>query len=887
MCDICSLFSLLVVRFIVCTSYLCIFSSIMLKCYICSSFETTSDKINDILSHLKKEHFVGKRHELINCVVKDSGCEKKFQTCNGLKKHIKKCISKLDSNKLSSQSENSQSCASLEYSTTDVPTTCNTSSSEIICPEYETSLSANLSGLLLQNLDYSNTETETLRNAPIILNSSDSESVAPVINASMLANDFMKSVIQLGVNQKTMNQFYQIVETLLEQTKKLCNLNVDDSHANSIERMLAIMDSVLNHITKFDTTYKRKKFFESQPNYVKPVEYGIGTHWEQRRDRETRAVFPAHVQSTFTYMSIIQTLEYLFADDEFRKTYFDYNEKDKHKCQDNIYIDFCCGQKFKENKLFQEHPNSLQLQLFVDGFEICDALKTKANKHGQTGFYMAIRNLPTRFAYNSENIHTVALINSTDLKKKETDYTNVLEIIVKEIRYLESVGLQLPKKSVLKGTIMNVTFDNLGGNSVLGFTESSAATYFCRTCLSSKAETKEMTRDDPSKYRTTVDYENALAIIENSSKVCVKETKGIREYCILNDLQYFHILDNLNADIMHDLCEGSLQTFAHHFITILIKSKKLSETQLMNLISFFDYGVLNRNRVPSELRIDKANLNQNASQMKCLIEHLPFILFEFKICEDLKTPWKCLQNLLKVLQICYSSKITENNLIDLQNYIDSYLRQRMECFDCKNKPKDHFMTHYPHIIRSVGPLVHMSTLRFEMFHKNFTNNAKKTNNFRNINRTLSNRCQEEAYLKDKYIDVINCAAKKKIDRNIVEKYGNMLNIFSKNDNIFQIKWLKINSDYFENRLMLKFEQNYHEIKHILCYENDFYFICSSYEFNYFDEFFCSVNISETSPEMTSLIKHSDLVVTKSYEKKMVDGNVFLIANSLDILLDYD
>lgn len=120
-------------------------------------------------------------------------------------------------------------------------------------------------------------------------------------------------------------------------------------------------------------------------------------------------------------------------------------------CEDDVYMDFCCGSVFKSNELFRKHPNSIQIQLFFDGFEICDPLKSRSNKYNQLGVYFTIRNLPPQFAYCLSNIHTVALVNESDLKKSETDYTNIFEVIVRDVQVLETTGIDINPNLNLKG----------------------------------------------------------------------------------------------------------------------------------------------------------------------------------------------------------------------------------------------------------------------------------------------------------------------------------------------------------------------------------------------------------------------------------------------------
>lgn len=98
--------------------------------------------------------------------------------------------------------------------------------------------------------------------------------------------------------------------------------------------------------------------------------------------------------------------------------------------------------------------------------------------------------------------------------------------------------------TIILGTLVNITFDNMGGNAALGFARSFSAMYFCRNCLSSNRETKYLTVDVTSSHRNEHNYKDALEFIKKSEKFELKHTHGIHSGCVLNDLKYFHILNN-------------------------------------------------------------------------------------------------------------------------------------------------------------------------------------------------------------------------------------------------------------------------------------------------------------------------------------------------------
>lgn len=208
-------------------------------------------------------------------------------------------------------------------------------------------------------------------------------------------------------------------------------------------------DFVLDSLKTLDSDYKRNKLIESNPNHVKSEEVCIGVCWKKSvKDNQTNFNL---VRPTYSYVSILSTLKSLFSRDYMRNLYFSYNQHEKHVCSENVYKDFCCSEMYKINRLYVNYPNSLQLQIFIDSYEVCDPLKPNANKHSQIAIYFAIRNMPPHLAYNMENIHLVTLCNVNNIKSSEINYNYLWEKIVQEIRQLETDGILLSDGETLRG----------------------------------------------------------------------------------------------------------------------------------------------------------------------------------------------------------------------------------------------------------------------------------------------------------------------------------------------------------------------------------------------------------------------------------------------------
>lgn len=264
-----------------------------------------------------------------------------------------------------------------------------------------------------------------------------------------LMNVFAKNIDSLSLNDTAVNVIYKNTEKLIEELNVFFTNSLQNhSSAKPVEVLSAASNLVLNKVKCLDSDFKRNKKIESQPNYIRPQEICIGVGW--KNVKTNGALDVQQHRKTFFYVSILEQLEALFSQDYIEKLYFEYNDEKKHQCKNDLFMDYCCGNMFKKNQLFTDQPDGLQLQLFVDGFEVCDPLKPKANKHSQIAFYFTIRNMPTELAFNQENIHFVCLCNANNLKSDHTGYNDIWEKIVSEIKILESVGLNVSGK-ILKG----------------------------------------------------------------------------------------------------------------------------------------------------------------------------------------------------------------------------------------------------------------------------------------------------------------------------------------------------------------------------------------------------------------------------------------------------
>lgn len=396
------------------------------QCFLC---ESIFSEIRIAIQHLRNAHNIKEKVSVIKCIAGNVACIKTFQTWSGLKKHVEKCIKDVREN---SVEESVNSSASVDECVS-------------FCPEEQADVieSCSIIPLVYENSDCDFSASND--------NSDNNEGITPDLHTRIIEHveSFTRKIAELETTEKVKNGFYNLVEDLLAESHAFkCNLIKQTTGAdeNILEVLEVAHDTVLNEILKHNTVYKRNKICEKNELYVKPEERAIGTHWATRRDSDMKQIYPLHVQSIFQYVPITKTLQSLFSREDFKKLYFEYNNAStgiKHTCTEGNFKDFCCGDIYKNNDLFRNYPESIQIQLFTDGFEMCNALKSKANLHSQVSFYFAIRNLPHEFAYNLNNIHLVALCNANDLKSEQVDYNNIWKTIVEDLSNLENTGIEI------------------------------------------------------------------------------------------------------------------------------------------------------------------------------------------------------------------------------------------------------------------------------------------------------------------------------------------------------------------------------------------------------------------------------------------------------------
>lgn len=190
------------------------------------------------------------------------------------------------------------------------------------------------------------------------------------------------------------------------------------------------------------------------------------------------------------------------------------------------------------------------VNVFYDDFESGNALGSHSAVHKLGGVYYSLPFVPPRLA-SKLNFIMLAAVFKSRVREVEGNQA-VFGPIIEELKYLYEHGINVEAD----GRSVNIRFmlgcligDNLGLNSMLGFTSSFNSNRCCRVCRISKHDYNTTLSENPELLRTN---ENFLEDLEKNDP---RET-GVAEPCVWLQLPYFKLNRNCSVDVMHDMFEG-------------------------------------------------------------------------------------------------------------------------------------------------------------------------------------------------------------------------------------------------------------------------------------------------------------------------------------------
>lgn len=410
------------------------------------------------------------------------------------------------------------------------------------------------------------------------------------------------------------------------------------------------------------------------------------------------------------------------------KTYKQQLEKDK-----SIISNFIQSSTWK--KTIENCPSTddiFPFFSFSDDYETGNCLGSRAGSNKLCGTYVSIPCFPPHLQSLNTIFHAL-IYYSKDCQ----EYGNfaVFRTLIRELGELEKCGVEInlsnEKKKIIFFKLGSILGDNLGLHSLLGFVENFHSFYSCRFCNMDVVQRSLATLEDKRFLRVKVSYETDIRLKDPSST-------GVKENCIFNCLQNFHVLDNSVVDIMHDFIEGVLKRDIFDILNYYINTAKLfSLVDLTTRMKLHDFGEFDiRNKPPDILpsHLKGGSLKMSAGEMQTFTRHFGIMMRDL-IPDDDKV-YRLYINLLQILDIILARSIQKNCKGLLSTLVSEHHLLVRNIFNRKCKTKEHNLIHYDSIMHSSGPLINFSGMRWEAKHKESKMIAAVSNSRVNVCYTL-------------------------------------------------------------------------------------------------------------------------------------------------------
>ena len=482
------------------------------------------------------------------------------------------------------------------------------------------------------------------------------------------------------------------------------------------------INGIITHVRKLtkpdmfadlSTEFSRIKYFKTLNVYVEPISYKLSNS-------------PDEKCGTLEYIPITETIDKVFSKSVYMNAALEYmNTQDDSR----ILSDYKDAKQYVNNC---SNGKQFPFVIYFDDFETCNPLGSRRGINKLGAIYMSFKCFHPVHNSKLANIFLVALFKSKD--RDRFGNRAVLQPLIEDITKLTTDGMIINGKSC-KFYFAGLLGDNLGINSILGFTESFSARYYCRFCKASKEECQLMISEDSSLLRNKNNYDFDVTEANLSST-------GIKECCALNDIPFFHCTSNYFVDCMHDVDEGISNYVLVKSLQYYINNNVFTASMLNDRIQNFPFSSISKSNKPPiilEKKIFSNDLSLSASEMHLLVLYLPLIIGD--LVPSNCNVWRLLLALHNILLICSSKSLTKETSTLLQTLIAEHHELYMLLFKEKLKPKFHMLVHYPKLLLESGPFCHNWSYRFESKHKQLKEYANNCRSRVNISKSIAKRHQ--------------------------------------------------------------------------------------------------------------------------------------------------
>lgn len=585
---------------------------------------------------------------------------------------------------------------------------------------------------------------------------------------SILISLRSKANVPLNVSVDVMSDLGKFVDLIIDGTAKALKIELEESEKTSniltnIEKLKGVLPSV-------NTEYRIRKLYEQHPLFVKPVPLPLSTRHEitLRNEGDGNVVRIVSKENNAYYVPIEKTLRALLHDKDFFDIIFNPDEDDSGN--EGVYSSFRTAQRYLQNPAYSDPARkTILLQIYLDGLGITNPLRGASSIHNSGLFYFTILNLPSRFNASLDNVHTLAVCNSLDLKNRDSLHL-LFEKIIDDMKALESTGMEIETHRGMVNVYVNlaqVCGDLLALHQMIGFIECFTVDYCCTLCYSTREEMQVYVRESQCHLRSRHEYEEDVEKLDNLPPA-KNHFRGVKYPCLLNKLSHFHVVENCTNDPMHTLLEGVIPYVMGallHSLAQLCPEVNVSSIN-RRILQLFGSLVVDRYNKPCELNAllqpgEEMSPKQSAAQQWALFRYLPVMLGDcIADTEEAMEYWDLLLLLQEVVDLIFAFRLNDSLLAHLTALVENFLVKFKELYpNLSVRPKMHMLLHFPTIILKNGPVRSYWCMHYERMNGLFKVPSHIMKSFVDPQQTLSNRRQISAF---------NSILEKRYNRNVIE-----------------------------------------------------------------------------------------------------------------------
>ncbi|KAE8738602.1 hypothetical protein FOCC_FOCC015916 [Frankliniella occidentalis] len=237
--------------------------------------------------------------------------------------------------------------------------------------------------------------------------------------------------------------------------------------------------------------------------------------------------------------------------------------------------------------------------------------------------------------------------------------------------------------------------------------------------------------------------------------------------------------------------------------------------------------------------------------------------------------WNLFLMLRDIISIVFAPSFSRGTEELLQVLVQDHNNTYQELFRADFQPKFHFMLHYAHLMTVVGPLLHLSSMRWESKHRELKQVARATNSRINLPYTVIMKCMLRLayrFLSGDGLRVeFSVGSTSPVPRRIIDPEGILHHFVDANEEIYNVaKWITVCGVYFTAGLAVhtaytngypcfaKIEKIVYEGIEVGSLKPKIFFVCKELVTNFFVRHVYAFDVTESRDPFFAL-RYEDLV----------------------------